>query len=301
MSADILVVGSCNVDMVMRLPRIPAPGETVTGGTLSRSFGGKGANVAVAAARLGAHVALVSAVGDDAAGAEVRADLRAAGVADDALVEVDAPTGVAHVAVDGQAENAIAVAPGANALLSGPMVVAALDRLAGPGTFVVADLEVPDAPVRAAAQWCRDHGTVLILDPAPARALDRDLLGSCALLTPNRGELVGLGVTVAELLQAGTANVVVTLGAAGTELHRADRPVLRAAAFPVEAMDSTGAGDAFVAGLGVAWQRGRSLEDAVRHGAATGALATRGLGARAALPTANEVEDLLALSAARVA
>lgn len=301
MTADLAVIGSCNLDMVMRVRRLPAPGETVTGGVLTRSFGGKGANAAIAAARLGARVALVGAVGADADGAAIRADLWAAGVDAGGLADVDAPTGIAHITVDDRAENTIAVASGANALLTGEMVAACLDRLAGPGTLVMANLEVPDAAVLAAARWCRDAGCRLVVDPAPAHPLDPEVLAGCALLSPNRGELDGLDMTVGELLGAGVGHVVVTLGADGTELHAPGAPVRRAASFRVDAQDTTGAGDAFLAGLAVAWQRGASLPDAVRSGAAAGALASRALGARAALPTPAELEALLATGTAGVA
>jgi ribokinase len=269
--ADVVVVGSANVDVVIRLGRLPGPGETVTGGALTRAMGGKGANAAVAAARLGARVALVAALGEDADGAAVRDDLVAHGVDVGALVVARAaPTGVAAVLVDDAGENAIAVASGANASLDGGAVHAGLASAAGPGV---------------------EHGCRLVLDPGPARALPAAVLAAATVVTPNRGELAVLGGTAA-LLAAGAGAVAVTLGADGVELHASSgsTPV---PAFAVDVVDSTGAGDAFAAGVAVALHEGLGLRDAVRFGAATGALATRGLGARAALPDRSAVDALL--------
>ena len=295
---DIVVVGSANVDLVIRLAHLPGAGETVTGGQLRRDFGGKGANAAVAAACLGARVALLAAVGDDADGAAVREDLAACGVDAGGVVTVDAPTGVATVLVDQAGENAIAVASGANLLLEGAAVRAGLPGVAGDGTVVVVDLEIGDDAVLAAAEHCRTHGCRLVLDPGPARPLPDAVLRAATVVTPNRGELSVLagegGVTA--LLARGVPAVAVTLGGDGVELHVAgasDAPV-RVAPFPAAVADTTGAGDAFAAGLAVALHRGAALPDAVAFGAATGALATQAPGARAALPSRAAVEALLA-------
>lgn len=298
---DVVVVGSANVDLVLVLAHLPGPGETVTGGRLTRAMGGKGANAAVAAARLGARVALVAAVGEDADGAAVRADLDAAGVDTGALVTVaGAVTGVAAVLVDTQGENAIAVASGANLALDGAAVRAGLANAAGPETVVVADLEVGDAAVAAAAEHCRAVGCRLVLDPGPARAVLPEVLAATTVVTPNRGELAvlagdGAGGAPA-LLAAGVGAVAVTLGADGVELHVGDTandPVC-VPPFAVDVVDTTGAGDAFAAGLAVALHDGLPLADAVAFGAATGALATRAHGARAALPDRAAAERLLA-------
>lgn len=293
---DVIVVGSVNVDALMRAPRLPAAGETVVGATLTRSQGGKGANAAVAAARLGARVALVAAVGADADGDGARAALAAAGVDVSALVRVDAPTGAAHIALDAAGENAIVVASGANARLEPAHVAAALARLAGPASVVLADLEVPDAAVLAAAAASAELGARFVLDPAPARPLAAALVARCEALTPNRGELAALGGDAAALLARGARSVVVTLGAAGAELHEPARASVRQPPFAVASVDSTGAGDAFAAALAVALARGAERRAAVRFAAAAGALATRALGARAALASCEDVDRLMRLN-----
>jgi ribokinase len=293
-AADIVVVGSANVDLVIRVARLPGAGETVTGGDLQRDFGGKGANAAVAAARLGARVALVAALGDDADGAAIREDLSAHGVDTSAVVTADGPTGVATVLVDAAGENAIAVASGANFLLEGVDVRAGLAGADG-ATVVVVDLEIGDDAVLAAAEHCRANGCRMVLDPGPARPLPEAVLRAATVITPNRGELEVLAGSggAASLLATGAEAVAVTLGGEGVELHEAGAAPLRVPAFPAAAVDTTGAGDAFAAGVAVALHEGRSLADAVAFGAASGALATESHGARAALPDRRAVEALL--------
>ena len=282
---SVVVVGSVNVDRLVRVAHLPAPGETVTGGVLERAGGGKGANAAVAAARLGAPVALVAAVGDDAEGRESLAEFTAEGLDVSAVAVCDAPTGVAHITIDDRAENTIVVISGANALLGAEAVHSALARLAGPGSVVVTNLEVPEAAVLAAASFCRSHGLRLVLDPAPARSLPDAVIGACEALTPNVAELEGLGVDGPEaLLRAGARSVVVTRGGEGAELHEPGRPPLRVPATKVEAVDTTGAGDTFAAALAVGLHAGLEREEAVRVAVAAGAIACGVVGGRAALP-----------------
>lgn len=294
-AADVVVVGSANVDLLIRLSHLPTAGETVTGGVLTRAMGGKGANAAVAAARLGARTALVAAVGDDADGAAVRDDLAVHGVDASGVVTLDAPTGLATVLVDAGGENAIAVASGANLALDGAAVRSGLADVAGAETVVVADFEIGDEALHAAADHCRAVGCRFVLDPGPARPMAPRVLAAATVATPNRGELAVLtgGAGPSALLGAGVGAVAVTLGSDGSELHVDGVAPVRVAPFAVDARDSTGAGDAFAAGLAVALQRGRALPAAVRFGAACGALATRGHGARAALPDRRAVEALL--------
>jgi ribokinase len=297
-AADVVVVGSANVDLVIRLAHLPGPGETVTGGELTRSMGGKGANAAVAAARLGVGVAFIGAVGDDADGQAVRADLTSHGI-DTSCTSIvpDAPTGTAAVLVDEAGENAIAVASGANLRLDAASVHAGLTATAGPGAIVVTNLEIPDAAVLAAAEHCAAHDLRLIVDPAPARPLPAAVLSAATVITPNRGELaalVGASGTPQDLLASGATAVAVTLGAEGVELHgHIGGAPARIPSFAVEAVDTTGAGDAFAAGLAAALHDDRPLLDAVTFAAATGALATRDYGARAGLPDRAAVEALL--------
>jgi ribokinase len=248
---DVVVVGSANVDVVIALSRLPAPGETVTGGRLSRDMGGKGANAAVAAARLGARVALVGAVGDDADSAAVRADLVAHGVDASGVVTVaDAATGVAAVLVDDAGENAIAVASGANHRLDAAAVHAGLTAMTGPDTVVVVNLEIGDDAVLAAAEHCHAHDLRLVLDPAPARPVPARILSAATVITPNRGELaalIGASGAAQDLLDTGAGAVAVTLGGDGVELHHGGATT-HVAPFAVDVVDTTGAGDALTSG-----------------------------------------------------
>jgi ribokinase len=289
MTGRIVVVGAVNVDLVVRTPRLPAPGETVIGGTFHRSPGGKGANAAAAAARLGARTWIVGLVGGDAFGDEARRDLEAAGV-ELALIDTGAgPTGVAAILVDEEGQNLIAVASGTNAELSDAHVREALTRLGAGPAVVLANLEVPDGAVAAAAELSTKRGWPFVLNAAPARRLPPDVLGRCAVVIANEIEATTLG-SPKGILDAGAGSVVVTRGAAGAELHRRGRPPRHQPAFPVAARDTTGAGDAFAAALAWSLLVGRPLEDAVRLAAAAGALACRELGARGALPDRSELE-----------
>jgi len=184
------VVGAVNIDLVVAAPRLPAPGQTVTGGDVARYHGGKSGNQATAAARLGARVAIVGAVGADDMGSEARAALAAEGIDITGLVETNRPTGVALIVVDPRAENLIAVAPGANGEVHAPHVEAALGRLApGPGDVVLVSREIPPDGVRAALEIGREVGATTILNPAPADDLDAATLALADVLTPNETEL----------------------------------------------------------------------------------------------------------------
>lgn len=266
----ITVVGSVNLDLVVRLGHLPAPGETVGGGTLARIPGGKGANQAVACARLGAEVTLVAAVGRDAFAAEALAGPRAAGVALE-LHETDAPTGIALIQVDAAGETTIAVAPGANALLGAAELP--------PHDAVLCQLEVPDEAVLAAWDACTG---LFCLNAAPARpvAIDPDLT------VVNRFEL--------EALHRRDGLVALTLGADGAVLLDDGEEIARAAPPRVIAVDGTAAGDAFTACLLVSLLEARPEDEALRRACAAGALAASRLGAQPSLPTAAEVDAILA-------
>lgn len=299
--AAIVVVGSVNEDLVVRVPRLPRTGETVTGGEFVQAHGGKGANQAAAAARLGARTWLVATVGPDPFGAAARADLEAFGVDCSHLAVGTAPTGVAAILVGGHGENLIAVASGANRELGGDPVRRALGSIAGSlrardGTPVVlANLEIGDEAVLAAATGARERGWPFVLNPGPARPVPPAVLAACAALTPNEHEVDELGAPGVEgLLAAGAAAVVVTRGGDGAEIHRLGARARMIPAFPVEAADTTGAGDAFTATLAWGLARGQPLDRAVRLATAGGALATRRVGARSALPTREEIEALAA-------
>jgi ribokinase len=290
--APVVVVGSINVDLIVQVARLPAPGETVTGGAFTRAPGGKGANAAAAAARLGAPTRFVGLVGRDDFGTKAREDLRAEGVDVTHLGEADDPTGVAAILVEEGGQNVIAVASGANAAVSSGYVRRALDAIDVERAVILANLEIPDGAVDVAAHLAVGRGWPFVLNPAPARPIAAGVLSGCDVVVPNEREAAVLG-GVDDLLGNGGRAVVVTRGSAGADLHRPGRPVHHEPAPEVEAVDSTGAGDAFCAAVAVALAEGRDLEDAVRWGTAAGALACRRVGARTALPTREELEAFL--------
>ncbi|MHB1004430.1 MAG: ribokinase [Chloroflexota bacterium] len=299
----VVVVGSANVDLIGRASRLPGPGETVLGEGFAMLPGGKGANQAVACARLGANSRFVGRIGRDAFGDFVLERMRREGV-DTACLGRDAEvaTGVALINVDAQGRNSILVAPGANGRLSPADVELASAALAADALLL--QLEIPLPAVAKAAALARAQGAVVILNPAPARTLPDELWGLVDVLTPNQSELCllsGLPVdgraacerAARSLLERGVRAVVVTLGAEGALLV-SDGTVVQVAAYPVHVIDTTGAGDAFSAGLAVALAEGRSLREAISFANATGGLSTTALGAQEALPTRAQVETLLA-------
>jgi ribokinase len=266
---SITVVGSVNLDLVARCERLPRAGETVTDATFERIPGGKGANQAVACARLGARVRLVAAVGRDPFAGEALAGLREAGVELE-LREVDEPTGVALIIVDAAGENQIVVAPGANATLGAVELE--------PSDAVLCQLEVPDAAVVSA--WEGATG-LFCLNAAPARpvAVDPDLA------VVHRYEL--------ETLARRDGLVAVTLGAEGAVLIEDGEEVARAAPPHVTAVDGTAAGDAFTACLLVSLLEGRRHEEALRRACAAGAIAASRFGAQPSLPTKEEIDAVV--------
>ncbi len=262
---ELTVVGSINLDLVASADRLPRPGETVTGATLSRYPGGKGANQAVAAARLGARVRMIGSVGEDPAAEEATAGLREAGVELDLQRSPD-PTGVALITVDSEGETTIVVAPGANRRLEGRPVEGA----------VLCQLEIPDEPVLAAAR----DASFFCLNAAPARAIDVEP----DLLVVNRYE---------HEVNARGKLVALTLGAEGAALFENGREIARAAPPQVDAVDGTAAGDAFTACLVASHLEGREWDEALRRACAAGAIAASRPGAQPSLPTATEVDDIL--------
>ena len=264
------VVGSINLDLVVQAERLPRAGETVSGATFSRVPGGKGANQAVAAARMGAEIALVGCVGRDALAEDALAGLRMAGVEKRWLVK-DAPTGIALITVDATGETTIVVAPGANAELRPE------DVAVGEAEAVLCQQEIPAETVA----WAADLAPRFFLNAAPAR----DGAPEAELTIVNRLELEALGE------RAGL--VCLTLGAEGALLLEDGQEVARAQPPAVEAVDGTGAGDAFTACLVVSLLEGRSREEGLRRACAAGALAASRFGAQTSLPTAEEVDALL--------
>lgn len=295
MDVDVVVVGSINVDLVVHAERLPRPGETVQGGRFEQHFGGKGANQAVAAARAGARVAMVGAVGDDAHGATSLAALAAEGIDVSRVRIVPGPTGVALVAVNARGENQILLASGANDTLTPEDA-----RWDGGLSVVLSSFEIPPAVATAAMQLARARGGLGVLTPAPAHALSAELLAEGPILVPNEHELVvAIGnddpaAALDELTQRSSGPVIVTQGPAGALLAHGERRERFDGRQPVRVVDTTGAGDAFVGALAAWLASGQSLEAAIRAGNAAGALSVSATGARAALPRRDEIEALLA-------
>lgn len=290
----VLVVGSANLDLVFSCDRFPQPGETLLGGTFATHPGGKGANQAVAAGRLGGEVYFCGCVGDDPYGGTLRSSLEGAGVDLAHLQSTTHPTGTACILVDAQGNNEIVVAPGSNSDVSSVQVEQAL-AACGPAV-VLAQLEIPLDAVTAASR-----AEFFILNPAPAQRLPDSLLAACTILTPNESELAGLtGMTVESeaevqeaaqfLLAKGVQNVIVTLGAKGCLWVSRDG----ARRFPsrrVEAVDTTAAGDAFNGALAHFLAQGASIADAIPRASAFAALSVTRRGAQESMPSREEFED----------
>jgi len=293
----IVVVGSINLDLVTLAPRSPAPGETLSGERFLTSHGGKGANQAVAAARLGAEVALVGALGRDAFGDELHAALAAEHIALEHVARLDGlASGTASISVAG-GENSIIVVPGANAGVT-PAQVEAARGLVARADAVLVQLEIPLDAVAATLRLAAREQIPVILNPAPAQKLPAEWLPLCRALTPNQHELArALGLDPAldfrELMSRAPCPVVLTRGAEGAWYRDAGGVVPRhVAGFAVDVVDTTGAGDTFNAALAVHLATG--LPEAVRRANAAAALAVTRLGARAGMPTAAALDAFLA-------
>ncbi len=287
-----MVIGSINMDLVCRCRRFPKPGETVIGSEFAAVPGGKGANQAVAAARLGAETHLVGRVGEDSFGRRLLAGLREHGV-EVGLVRTTprVPSGVASILVDSHGQNTIAVAPGANARVAPADVRSARSLLARAAVAVI-QLEIPLETVEYAVDLCRRLGVYTVLDPAPApeRRLPASILRA-DLVTPNEQEARALGCRT--LRRAGV--VVFKLGKRGAAIGGADGEVLhRVEPFRVRVVDTTAAGDAFTAALAVALSEGRPLDYAILFANAAGGLACTKLGAQPSLPRRSDVDRLIA-------
>ena len=304
MTAHVTVVGSLNMDLVIRAPRIPQPGETIIGGVFHTVPGGKGANQAVAAARLGARVSMVGRVGGDAFGGSLLDNLAAAGVDHTCVTQdAEAATRVALIVVDDAGQNSIVVAAGANMRLSPADVVAAEPAIRAADVLLL-QLESPLESVIRAAGVARAHGVKVILNPAPARPVPTELLALVDVLVPNENEaalLAGRPVgdreeaaAAAEALRKmGVGTVILTLGERGALLAQEGGTELFPA-FDVTPVDTTAAGDAFVGSFAVALAEGKPMAEAVCWGNAAGGLATTQLGAQPSLPTRRALDDMLA-------
>lgn len=298
----IVVVGSANTDMIIKGERLPQSGETVLGGNYFTAAGGKGANQAVAAARLGSEVTFVTRLGRDWLGDQALANYRAEKINCDYITRDDhAPSGVALIMVDAKGENLINVAPGANGTLL-PQHIEAAAPLIQKADVLLVQLEIPLDTVAAAIRLAQRHNVRVILNPAPAADLAETMLRG-VILTPNETESArltkieegspdSLDRMLIHFIQAGVASVVMTLGKRGAMLATsADKIIV--SGFEVQAVDTTAAGDAFNGGLATALARGDDLERAARYACAVAAISVTRLGAQPSLPTADEVVKFL--------
>jgi ribokinase len=299
----VVVVGSTNTDMTVRVPRIPAPGETSLGHDFRVTGGGKGANQAVAAARAGGSVMFVTALGTDDLGDRALENFTREGIDIHLIRRVPGtPSGVALIFVDDTGENSIAVAPGANSEL-GPDAVEPLARILEPGDVLLLQLEIPLVTVEAAARIAAKQQARVILNPAPAQAVPASLLAMVSMLTPNEHEVKqltgvdpsdGMALTRAAALlrNRGVRDLLITLGPRGV-FASAEGVSERVPAFTVEAVDTTGAGDVFSGTLAVALVEGQPWRDAVRFASAAAALSVTRMGAQASAPRRAEIEAFL--------
>ncbi len=300
---DILVIGSLNADLVVRAPRFPKPGETISGEDLQIIPGGKGANQAVAAASGGANVVMVGRVGKDSFGPFLLDSLKSDHIDTSHVIPDESATGTATIVVDSSGQNSIVLSPGAN----GKVSVEDINSIHVNAKILILQLEIPIETVIFAAKWGREKNMTVILNPAPAHELSDELISTVDYLLPNETELNLLsGVPVKDMASAeqaartllgrGARHVIVTLGEKGALIVSADQ-VKHVDTYKVNVVDTTAAGDAFIGGFASALLRGLELNEAVKYGNACGALAVTKFGAQPSLPTKEEVEKLMSLRA----
>ncbi|UVI30148.1 ribokinase [Paenibacillus spongiae] len=303
MNAQIVVVGSLNMDMVVSLNHRPARGETVLGSDFFMNAGGKGANQAVAASKLGATVAMIGKVGSDLFGEQLLANLAEAGVDCHAIETItEDATGVAFVTLDSEGDNSIVVAPGANLRLT-PEDVERHEELIKQAKLLMVQLEVPLETVKAAIAIARRYKVPVLLDPAPAQTLSEELLGLVDYIVPNETEikqLTGIHVhdqvtaklAAVELLRKGVTTVFAKLGEKGIVVVNANRTFF-VESYEVDAVDSTAAGDAFAGAVGTAIVGGKDIWAAAKFASAIGALTVTRKGAQASMPSLEEAEQFI--------
>jgi len=299
----VVVIGSANVDFTVRVGRLPQLGETASGGEFYTSFGGKGANQAVAAHNAGAEVRFLAKVGSDHNGEAIIKNLEARGLTSEGILkEESGHSGVALIMVDRMGNNTIAVAPGSNLNLREEDIHGAESDISW-GQVLLIQLEIPIPTVREALRLAKAHGLLTILNPAPARRLPEEIVALVDILTPNEIEAGALTGYMAEdlneatrvaskLLESGVGHMIMTLGERGACWVQGDR-VQVFPAFPVAAVDSTAAGDAFNGALALALAEERPMHEAIRFANAAGALTVTKRGAQDSLPTREEIACLL--------
>jgi ribokinase len=301
---NIVVVGSLNMDLVVQVPAIPKPGETVLGNDFATFPGGKGANQAVAAARLGASVTMIGQIGADTYGESLVNNLVTEGVNVDCVFSDERnATGVAMIAVDAKGQNSISVASGANFTLTKEHIRSAWEKL-GDIDILIMPLETPPDTILKAARLAKKQGVTVVLNPAPARFLGAELLSLVDVLVPNEHEIsqiteyhlssnAEIEGAARTLIAQGVNAVVTTLGSKGVSIVDGSKDELLLPPFTVDVLDTTAAGDSFVAALAVGLAEGKSLHEACYFANAVGALTVTKLGAQPSLPTRAEVNEFL--------
>jgi ribokinase len=309
MKKPIVVVGSINLDLVVGADRIPRIGETVAGKTFNTFFGGKGANQAVAAAKLGYPVSIIGCVGSDGFGAQLRQGLEDAGVHTHGVSAVDGPSGVALITTNSQGDNNIVVVPGANEHLEPALLDEARPLLESAG-MILTQLEIPFDTVEYLAQFADQRGIPLILDPAPARDLPLSLLRRVSWITPNETEIQELlkrrvsddqhdyNAAAESLLSSGVKSVLLKMGSRGAFVAQQDGSRGLVPAFPVDPVDTTAAGDAFNGGFGVGLMKGMTPLESASFASAVAAISVTRAGAQPSMPALHEVEQFIAEQAA---
>lgn len=303
MRPKIVVIGSSNTDMVVKSSRIPQPGETVLGGTFILAAGGKGANQAVSAARLGGDVLFITRLGTDIFGEQALENFKRDQIDTSGITrDPNYPSGVALIMVDEHGENIISVAPGANMQLRLEHVENLKERIIG-SQIILMQLEIPLSVIEYAARIAKQNHITVILNPAPATTLPLNLLANISILTPNRTEaelLSEIAITdeksavlaTEKIRKMGVQSIILTMGSHGAlVVHQGDSTMIPA--FPIQPVDTTAAGDAFNGALAVALAQNKSIHEAVRFANAVAALATSKMGAQPSLPYLNEVEIFL--------
>lgn len=305
MRNQVVVVGSSNIDLIARLSHLPKAGETVGDAEFSKAHGGKGANQAVAAARAGAEVSFITSLGDDAFGQSMFQDFKRSGINTDYILQhKDIPTGTAFIWVDAQGENSIAVAPGANRMLSPEYIDECRILLSG-AELILLQLEIPFETVEYVIDLAASLGKKVMLNPAPARKLERKHLKPLFNLTVNETEaamISGMPVETEEqvveagktLLTMGPEMVVITLGARGV-FYISKKEQQRIKAYPVKPVDTTAAGDVFCGVLASQMVQNKKLAEAIQYANAAAALSTTTLGAQPSAPTQQEIKDFMTM------